>query len=198
MILIGICGGIGSGKSVVSRILRLMGFSVFDCDMEAKRLMADNAEIKRRICNEISSEVTDGDRVPDRRLLASIVFSDSKARLKLNSIVHSAVGKELDGYLNSCQKGWALFVEAAILAESGLAERCDHIWRVEAPLERRIARIIGRDAMTREEAEARIRAQEYEEKMIEKYNSKIMIIHNDEEYSLLQQIQKLLKKFPIN
>ncbi|MDE6272871.1 MAG: dephospho-CoA kinase [Muribaculaceae bacterium] len=187
--LIGISGGIGSGKSVVSRVLRLKGYPVYDCDSEARRIMAENCEIKRRICDEISREVTDGIRTPDRKRLAEIVFNDENARLRLNDIVHEAVRNDLLGKVESYPIVW---VEAAILAESGIAGMCDRIWRVETPMDDRIENIIRRDDCSRQQAEARIRAQQKEDRLISQYEEKMDILRNDMSDSILRQVSDLI------
>lgn len=189
--LIGICGGIGSGKSVVSRILRLNGFTVYDCDLEAKNLMDNDAIIKRRIRDEISADVTDGIRRPDRRLLAEIVFSDEEARLKLNKVVHRAVRDDIERRREAHPLMW---IESAILAESGLADQCDRIWNVVAPMQLRLERCMQRDHARREDIERRISAQLKEERLLERFEEKISLIHNDDRNSLLEQINKNLQE----
>lgn len=189
--LIGICGGIGSGKSVVSRLLRELGYRVIDCDMEAKRLMAESTAIKSAIRDCISEEVTDGESVPDRRKLAEIVFSDEEARIKLNKIVHGALLKRI-AEISEEMVGETLFAEAAILAESGLAGRCDKIWRVVAGKQERIVRVSKRDCVSYEQVEARIRAQAKEEEMLKAYADKVVLINNTDNDSLMQQIIKIL------
>lgn len=191
MIIIGITGGIGSGKSVVSRILRLQGLEVYDCDSRAKSLMNSSQHIKKRIHDEISPEVTDGISTPDRRLLAEIVFSNEKMRLRLNDIVHEAVRRDLNSHVNNCKKEF-LFVEAAVLAESGLAGICTSIWLVKSALKERIRRVVDRDGIDRKSVEERIKSQFIEEKMLSQYEKKIQVIENYKENSLLSQIQKLI------
>ncbi len=185
--LIGITGGIGSGKSVVSRILRLKGYEVYDCDSEAKKIMDESREIKCRIRDEISGSVTDGVAPPDRKLLAGIVFNDEAARKKLNEIVHKAVREDVGK-----RSGRIMWVESAILAESGLSEMCARIWLVETPKEKRIANILKRDRTTAEQAESRIRSQQEEERLLKPYAAKTDIILNGGEESVLAQITVLL------
>lgn len=200
--LIGICGGIGSGKSVVSRILRSFGYEVYDCDLEARRLMESSAEIKQRIRDEISAEVTDGVAAPDRKLLSQIVLADEGIRLLLNRIVHGAVREDLLSRFHSMEEGkldkvekedkeekrGVLFVEAAVMAESGLAEMCDSIWLVEADCEERIHRVMQRDGCSREHAEGWMRKQIAEERLIECYEGKIRRIRNTDSESMLEQV----------
>lgn len=191
----GISGGIGSGKSVVSRILRSKGLRVYDCDAEAKRIMACSRGIKQRIRDEISAEVTDGESVPDKRKLAEIVFADEGMRRKLNAIVHSAVVEDVK---RVSLKFPFLWVESAILAESGLADICDRIWRIETPEGKRIENILRRDGCNIHQAQQRLKAQEKEETLIKEYSFKMEIINNAPSSSLLQQIDNLLDGLNLN
>lgn len=185
--LIGIAGGIGSGKSVVSRILRLKGYEVYDCDTRAKMLMADSAEIKRRIRDEISAEVTDGLRIPDRKMLAALVFSNNEKRLLLNEIVHGAVRDDLRQAMIDCLDD-ILFVEAAVMAESGLAEMCTEIWWIKTQSGDRLSRVMMRDNLDAESVQARIDAQSAELQLLERYSEKITEIFNDPSHSLIAQL----------
>lgn len=193
--VIGISGGIGSGKSIVSRILRLKGHKVYDCDTEAKRIMASSSAIKQRIRDEISEEVTDGESLPDRLKLAEIVFSDEAKRRNLNAIVHTAVVEDV----KTERRKWpVLWVESAILAESGLVEICDSIWRVEAPKGLRIENILRRDGCDVHQAQRRLKAQEKEDSLINEYIDRMAIIYNDFSSSLLRQIDNLLDTIDCN
>ncbi len=197
-VLIGICGGIGSGKSVVSRMLREMGYEVYDCDSEARRLMESSGEIKHRICTEISAEVTDGHSIPDRKLLGEIVFADEAKRQLLNSIVHGAVRADLQLWTASRTGNHApIFVEAAVLAESGLAELCDAIWQVVTPTAERVARVIERDGCTAADAQRRIASQVREAELLKAHRSSIVEILNDADHSLLRQVTEGLDKLSI-
>lgn len=191
--VVGICGGIGSGKSVVSRLLRLGGYPVYDCDSEARRLMAESPVIKRRIRDEISAEVTDGESLPRRDLLARIVFSDDAMRKRLNAIVHGAVRKDFLDFARRHQG--AVFVEAAILAESGLADICRMIWRVESDPEQRLKRVIRRDGCSESQTRARMEAQRHEETLLRRYADKTSVLTNDAAHSLMRQIDTLLECF---
>lgn len=190
--LIGICGGIGSGKSVVSRVLRQMGMTVYDCDAEARRIMNSDPGIKCHIRDEISADVTDGESAPDRKLLADIVFSNEEARKRLNAIVHGAVRSDLEE-----KRRPLMWVEAAILAESGIADMCDEIWSVESPPDIRIRRIVARDKIAPRMALKRIASQAAEERMLRKFDKIVKVVHNDEFHSILAQVENLLKDIDI-
>lgn len=194
--IIGVCGVIGSGKSVVSRILRLKGCQVYDCDREAKRIMAESGEIKDQIRDKISSSVTDGISAPDKKILADIIFRDDDKRKILNSIVHSAVRHDVESEHLKLTAGGSsdiLWVEAAIMAESGLAGMCDEIWEVRSPVNVRLKNILLRDKSGEEEARRRINSQKDEERLLEEYREKIKVIYNDSSHSLLEQVEDRLK-----
>lgn len=191
---VAITGGIGSGKSVVSRILRELGFYVIDCDLEARSLMESSKEIKEQIRDRISSRVTDGITQPDRKILAEIVFNNENARKELNTIVHEALRHELRKRIKNQEIGRLIFIEAAVLAESGLADDCDQIWKVEAGKNDRIHRVVMRDKCDESHVKARIIAQESEDILIKKFSDKTEIIINTCRHSLLDQIGCRLKK----
>ncbi|MCC8070392.1 MAG: dephospho-CoA kinase [Bacteroidales bacterium] len=188
--LIAITGGIGSGKSVVSEVLRVKGYAVYDCDSEAKRLMDSSAEIRRRIASDVDPKAILPDGTIDRCRLSSTVFSDGEALERLNSIVHGAVRADLEKW--SRKQGPLCFVETAILYESGLDKMVDEVWEVKAPEELRIKRVERRSHLTRAQVEARIAAQKNGE--VEHPHPCTYSIHNDEIHAMLPQIHNLLHK----
>lgn len=159
--LIAITGGIGSGKSVVSRILRAYGYPVYDCDSEAKRIMDSDPTIKQQLREQISPDSVRADGSIDRPHIAKIVFADTACLAALNAIVHTAVRTHLRQWVENAPDG-PVFVETAILYESGLNEDVDTEWRVVAPDELRIARTIARSNLSRQQVVARMHAQETE------------------------------------
>lgn len=160
-ILIGITGGIGSGKSVVSRILTIRGYQVYDCDSRAKELMQQEplATELRSIAGE---EVFDKGGKLNRDYLASRLFSEIRLRRKVNSAVHSAVRSDIRAQMNT-SKAELFFVESAIMSTSGIADMAKYIWIVEAPEDIRIARVLKRSPyMTEEDIRKRITTQRAE------------------------------------
>jgi dephospho-CoA kinase len=160
MKLIAVTGGIGSGKSVVCRILSVMGYPVYDCDSRAKVIM-DNSDaikkaIKEIICNEAIVTDSDGACRIDRRALAATVFSDRDKLNALNGLVHCAVREDIADWRQRLSRSQVAFVETAILTESGLDKVVDAVWEVTAPTELRIARAMKRDNSCRESVEARV------------------------------------------
>ena len=191
--LIGLAGGIGSGKSVISRILRQKGYQVYDCDTRARYLMENSQIIKSRIRDEISADVTDGSLPIDRLRLAEIVFHDKKMLKCLTAIVHGVVRDDVRRTVESTLEK-ILFVEAAVMAQSGLADICDEIWIVEAPVQQRIERVMARDAINRDAVDARIKSQEEEAELLSSYGAKLKVVRNDSIHSLLLQLDELLKR----
>lgn len=185
--IIGITGGIGAGKSVVSRILRLKGFEVYDCDSRASEIMHSSLEILNWLKENIGEEAVDHNGSINRRAVGEVIFSDVNKRESLNRIVHTAIYDDV----KCCSAGKTFFVESAILATSHLDELCDKIWLVEAPVETRIMRVEKRSGLDRKNIEARIKTQQHEFDELDK--TKTSVIINDGSISLLEQIDKLIE-----
>lgn len=145
--LVAISGGIGSGKSVVSDVLRVMGFPVYDCDAMAKSLMDNSLEIKAKL-KEVFGDNVVQDGIIDRKQLAGLVFGNGAALEQLNGIVHPAVVNDVLKWY-SAQKSSLSFVETAILKESGLVDVVDAVLTVCADKETRISRVERRNGLTR-------------------------------------------------
>lgn len=186
--LTAITGGIGSGKSVVSRILSELGYEVYDSDSRAKELMDNSSEIKKALTEAFGEGVVNADGEIDRKLLSSIVFNNGDALKKLNSIVHKAV---LDDIMKWCEKYvcYRLFVETAILYQSGLDKLVDEVWEVMAPEEIRIQRVMKRNNVSAEEASRRIESQRIK---ISTLHPRVFMIENWGNSAVLPQIKALL------
>ncbi len=185
-----IAGGIGSGKSTVSRVLECMGYSVYDCDSRAKAIMDGDIAIKREIAGRVSAQALLGDLSLDRRHIAEVVFSDKEKLSILNEIVHGAVRNDISSWTHRHDNEKLLFVETAIPRSAGLYEIADHVWIVEAPDEIRIDRVCNRNCIDPEAVIRRIDAQRYETEII---NDNVSVIVNDGQHSLLLQIEALLQ-----
>lgn len=188
--LIGICGGIGSGKSVVSRVLRLRGEAVYDCDLEAKRIMDSSEEVLAALHLRYGDEVCPFGGPICRPELSKRVFGNDDELLWLNSLVHGLVREDVARWHASQMKMGAkrCFVESAILATSGLAQMCKEIWIVTADEKVRIERIKMRDSLCEEAIRKRIQSQEEEEKSIAKSGISVKIIDNSGDILLLDQV----------
>lgn len=161
MRIVAITGGIGSGKSVVSRLLRNMGFAVYDCDSRAKAIMASVPVVRQQLIAQFGEQLFVGNQF-NPKTLASQVFSDSSLLQKLNSIVHPAVREDLVAWART-QKGEVCFVETAILHGSGLDKVVNATWCVTAPEQVRVERVARRSGLTEAQISGRIKAQQAEE-----------------------------------
>ena len=185
---IGITGGIGSGKSVVSRLLRIMGYSVYDTDSEAKRLMESSLEVVQKLSECFGRDIYHNGRL-NRGLLSSRVFGESDKIVLLNSIVHPVVRFDFYRWSESLNDEICC-VESAILYESRFDELVDEVWTVTAPEELRIGRVRQRSGLTEEEIKKRMAAQLSEE---EKQRRAAHIIWNDGNVSVIHRVLSLLK-----
>lgn len=185
--IICITGGIGSGKSVVSRILRLKGFKVYDCDSRAKALMASPL-LKDKLKEILGNGIFRSDGSLDRAAMAAIIFSDDEKRASVNRLVHAEVRADISAEYSL--SGSPFFVETAIPATSHLDALCRSIWLVEAPEELRLRRACSRDNACRADIERRIEAQKSEFRELPK--EKTAIIANDGSHSILSRIESLL------
>ena len=177
--IIGITGGIGSGKSTIAKQLRQMGYEVYDTDSEAKRLIVEDAHVREQITALFGPEAYK-DSVYQTAFVAQQVFADKTLLARLNAIVHPAVRQDILKRFTSPpfrreSEGGLLFIECAILYTAHLDELCDKVVVVTAPEEVRLARSIARDHSDIEKVRARMRAQNTEEDL----NRADIIINND-------------------
>lgn len=184
---VAITGGIGSGKSVVSRLLRVEGYPVYDCDSQAKRIMDNDAEIQRQLQKAFGEDVV-VDGVIHRQKLASLVFGNSENLRKLNAIVHPAVIADIKKWSVAEQKD-SVFVETAILRESGMETLVDEVWVVDAPKDIRVARVMVRNNMPEEDVRKRIDSQNDNPK----FSVPTSVVENYGSNSVIVQVQNLLK-----
>lgn len=191
-IRVGITGGIGAGKSVVSRILRCNGFMVYDCDTEAKLLMTKDPKLKGDLIHNVGEKVYLKDGSLNKSYLSERIFKDHNIRNIVNGFVHQAVR---DDIRRKCKKGLN-FIESAILATGGLIPFLDEIWVVEAPLEIRIIRTVKRDSISENEVINRVSTQQEELTAIP--NAKKVYIQNDDKDSIINQIIDILEKLKEN
>jgi dephospho-CoA kinase len=155
--MIGLTGGIGSGKSVVAKVFATLGIPVFNADDEAKRIMQTSPEIKTKLIEQFGLEIYNEHGL-DKEKLASIVFNDPFQLQLLNAIVHPVTIQ--------AAKDWAakqttpyVIKEAALIFESGTADGLFKVIGVTAPLSIRTHRVMQRDGITKEQVDARMRNQ---------------------------------------
>lgn len=186
---IGLTGGIGSGKSIISKVLQTMNIPVFNSDYEAKCLMSQNKHIQGQIINIFGDKsYIEGEL--NRPYLASKIFNDQRLKSKLNNIIHPAVRQAYEEWSKSQTSGFA-FNEAAILFETGAYKNFDATVLVTAPEAIRINRVLQRDRSTREEIKQRMNNQWSDEKKKELAN---FIINNDDKTLVVPQVLEMLSK----
>jgi len=185
--IIGLTGGIGSGKTTVANEFASHGIPVYITDQEAKKLMQSDA-VLNLIRAEFGHAIFENG-ILIRERLSEIVFNDSNSLIKLNSIVHPAVKQHFKQWLLEHQNTPFIVYESAILFESGSYKECDFIVNVVAPIEIRIKRVIERDKTTREKVLERMKNQWNDE---EKSSKSDFIIENTNMEALKLGIVKIL------
>lgn len=186
---IGITGGIGSGKSIVSKIIETMGYPVFNSDREAKIIVNSHPEVKYELIKLFGTSIY-CDNELNRKKLAEIIFYDPTLRGKVNRIIHPKVREEFNNRA-SASSSILIFNEAAILFETGAYKQFDATILITAPKELRIRRVSERDKVSLEEIENRMASQWTDEKKSQFTN---YIINNDEVEPLIIQIEKVISE----
>jgi dephospho-CoA kinase len=190
MLKIGITGGIGSGKSTVAKVFEILGVPVFYADQQAKSLMHTDELLVSGIKDNFGQEAYSDNQL-NRKYIADIVFNNQAELAKLNSLVHPAVFRAFDVWVDA-QKAPYVLKEAALLFESGSYKLCDKTILVTAPEKLKILRVMHRDSITEELVKARINKQWTEEQGIDLADYKII---NDEEQLLIPQVLQLHEQF---
>ena len=175
MIKVAVCGGIGSGKSTICRMFAERGAALYDSDSRAKALMTESAELREALVAEFGEECY-ADGVLNRQYLASQVFGSAEQLARLNAIVHPAVKADFLQWAED-QEGDYCILESAILFESGFDAVVDKTVAVLAPLPLRIERAMQRDGATREQIEARVKAQMSDDELVARADFAIVNIH---------------------
>lgn len=187
-IKIGITGGIGSGKSIVSRILEIMGVPVYISDAEAKRITNTDELIRRELCALVGHDVF-RDGMLNRPLLASYMFGNPDHVKQVNGIIHPQVKNDFRRWVSWFENVPLVGMESAILLEAGFRDEVDFLVMVYAPLEVRIKRAVQRDGSSKDLVMKRIESQMSDE---DKLNHADFVITNDGEMPLIPQVLKLI------
>ncbi len=191
-LIIGLTGGIGTGKSFISKGLAGLGYEVYDSDAAAQRLIHDNLCVRSQVELLFGSDIFVNDQY-DKRRVASLVFNNPELLDKLNQIVHPAVAYDLREWANGA-KGEVVFVESAILFESGFNKLCKAVVCVSAPDEVRVERVLERDKTSREAVEKRMHSQAEQEWIREQSD---LVVENDGTVSveaLCEQIRDFVER----
>jgi len=189
--LVGITGGIGSGKSTVCQVFQILGIPVYSADDRAKWLMSNDSNLKSQLIQEFGPETYFHDGSLNRIFLAEQVFPDPEKVEIINSIVHPAVGRDFKLWADQQMAPYVL-KEAALLFETRSAEKLDKVITVSSPLKIRMARVLMRDPHRDEEQINQIINQQWPD---EKKNELAdFVIKNSENKLLIPQILEIHKK----
>lgn len=186
MLRVGITGGIGSGKSIVSKVFEVLGVPVYYADDAAKRLMNVDQRLKQELIENFGPGVYHGN-VLDRKYLAQQVFGNAAKLELLNSMVHPATILDAERWMEAQDAPYAI-KEAALIFESGSQQHLDLVLGVYAPEALRIQRVMHRDQITREEVKARIGKQIAESIKMRLCN---YVIKNDDQQQVIPQVENL-------
>ena len=190
MKILGLTGGIGSGKTTVAGFFQELGIPVFIADSEAKNIMEQDNAVREKIIDLLGEEAYSGHK-PNRKYIAEQVFTNKEKLEQLNGIIHPAVGKYFQEWKSRQKDVPYVLYEAAILFEKGGYKSCDKNLLVTAPYEDRIKRLQKRDDSTLEEIEARISNQWSDQK---KANLADFIIENEELVRTRKEVFKVHQK----
>jgi dephospho-CoA kinase len=188
MKVIGVTGGIGSGKSVVCRIFSKLGIPVYEADAAVHQLYEKYPELTEKIVKEIPGDFSDKNGKINRKKLGEIVFSDPVKLKVLNNLVHPVVKSDFKNWLKENNGSPYAIKEAAILFESGTNSDCEKVISVISPMDLRIYRVRERDRKPRNEVELIINRQMNDEERISRSD---FVIYNDEKQLLIPQVLKI-------
>ncbi|MBQ3690975.1 MAG: dephospho-CoA kinase [Bacteroidales bacterium] len=159
MKIIGLTGGIGSGKTTVSRVFETFGAAVYNSDLRAKKIQDENQKAISGLKKLFGDGIYSLDGVLNRKKIAEIVFSDETMLQKLNALIHPLVFEDFSNFCKINTEKKVVILESAILIESGFFKRVDFSVLVTADLETRINRTVMRDSVTKEQVLSRIKNQ---------------------------------------
>lgn len=191
-LLIGITGGIGSGKSLICKIFQALGIPVYYADDRAKWLMNNDESLRKEIIKHFGEDSYKNEQL-NRSYIAGKVFNNEKKLELLNSLVHPAVGRDFFNWIKENDSAPYLIKEAALIFESGSYKNLNYVVNVYAPAELRVKRIMKRDPFrSREQIEDIIKKQATEEERIKHSD---LVINNDGQHLLIPQVLTFHKKF---
>lgn len=190
MKVVGLTGGIGSGKSLVAKVFEAFGFPIYSADAAGKRLLNTNAQVKSSVI-AVFGENAYVNGAANRAFLASQVFSDKAKLEKLNTIIHPAVALDFNEWKLKIEKqGHEVCIkEAAILFESGSYKDCDLTIAVTAPTNLRVDRVVARDGVTKYDVEERMKNQWPQDKLMNMCDA---VIDNSGEKAVIPQVATLI------
>ena len=189
---IGITGGIGSGKTIICEVFRLLGVSTFHADDVARDLQQNNGNVRKSLIGIFGENIYNSDGMLDRKIIAHLIFNNKELIEKVNQIIHPAVREYFNNWIAKHDNEDYILYEAAILFESGYYKELDYNVLILAEEDLRIRRVIKRDNASEQSVRERINNQMPDH---EKISMADFIIENNEKQLLIPQILKLDKLF---
>lgn len=193
MMRVGITGGIGSGKSTACGLFAQLGVPVYDCDIEAKRLMAESESVRNAICEAFGEEAYVQGEL-NRAYLAERVFGDAEQLARLNAIVHPAVRDDFRRWCGEHSQEAYVLMESAILFDAGFESEVDLSVAVVAPRELRIMRVCNRNGVTPEQVEERMAHQMSDDELHSRADYTMVNISLDYLRSDVEAMDKILRR----
>ena len=190
IVKLAITGGIGSGKSVVSRMMNVLGVPVYDCDVNAKRLMTEDEHIVSELKRMFGEECYEDDGTLNRQYIAARIFTDKENIERVNALVHPAVKRDFEQWTTR-QNANVVAVETAILYESGMMDSVNKVLVVWAEKETAIKRTMLRSGMNRGQVESRMNNQLGVDDLLLMSDYSL---YNDGDEPLLPQVMALVQE----
>jgi len=187
--IIGLTGGIGSGKSVVASVFEILGAVIFNSDLVAKEAYLE-PEISKRVIALLGNESYLPSGLLNKTFVGKQIFSDTKLMQELNAIIHPAVRRKMDEFVKK-HSTKILIKESALLFEAQLENEVDKIVVVTAPDDLRIERVLRRDGLSQADAKLRLESQIPQE---EKNRRADYVIYNDESHLVIPQVIEVFEK----
>ncbi len=196
MLIVGLTGGIGSGKTTVANMFKDLGVPVYIADVEAKELMLNSVAIKKELIELLGEQAYTASGELNRTFIATQVFSNSDKLEALNAIVHPRVGAHFKKWVTKQQANYVI-KEAAILFENDGYKNCDKTILVTAPVKDRIKRVLARDQSTREDVLARMQNQWPDSQKIPLADYTIQNTNLDQTKALIKALHNTLSTIKI-
>ncbi len=191
ILIIGITGGVGCGKSTVLALLeKEFGAKIIISDDIGHEALSKGTWAYQKVCEQFGQHILEADGDVDRAALAELIYADDKKREQLNQIIHPYVYEEIEKRIGAWREEPLVVLETAILFETGCDKLCDEVWGVLTDKEIRIRRLRESRGYTREKAESIMSKQLPEEEWEKKCDH--IIKNNDSQRKLLEQLQELL------
>lgn len=190
IVKLAITGGIGSGKSVVSRMMNVLGVPVYDCDINAKRLMTEDEHIVSELKRMFGEECYEDDGTLNRQYIAARIFTDKENIERVNALVHPAVKRDFEEWATR-QNANVVAVETAILYESGMMDSVNKVLVVWAEKETAVKRTMERSGMNRMQVENRMNNQMCVDDLLLMSDYSL---YNDGDEPLLPQVMALVQE----